>query len=737
MSLITDLARDSITTLRDEGVGPFVSKANNFLKLYGATHLKKKITTSINGQTFKDVLFINGCDESVPHPARYRVTHQREQLEAQRVSTDQVYYLQLELDMVRYYRTFIFFRCPYTDTIGRFIEIAKELNKHVLFDIDDLVIDTKYTDTNVFVQALKGRDKEIYDDGVNRMGKTLRLCDAAITTTERLAAELNKYVPEVYINRNTASEAMLLYSDEARKEKKQGNNVKIGYFSGSYSHSADFDLIKPVLIKLLQNYSNLELHLVGEINLPEDLKTFEKQIVIHPFVDWKKLPSLIAGVDINLAPLTEGAFNEAKSENKWVEAALVEVPTVASKVGAFDRMIDDGNTGLLCADESDWETALRELIEHPQRRLEIAGNAYRYCKEHCTTLKNGYGLYQFLKRYMTPNIGFVVPPMTISGGIRVILKHAVILRNAGYDVFLLEMDGKRKWIEYEGRTFPVIGRDLSLLAGRIDKIVATMWSTVTDIEHNPNVGERFYLVQGYEVGFYQHNDPRYKEAYASYHPIVPVEMITISKWCQGWITNEMHHSCKYAPNGIDQSLFPSRKRSFTEKKIRILIEGNCGVESKNVDESFLITNKLPREKYEIWYLSYNAKPKSWYKIDKFLNKVPYEEVGKIYYDCDILLKTSILESFSYPPLEMMATGGFVVAVLNDGNSEYLIHEKNCLVYPQGNIDEGIKAIERICSDSALRDILEEGGKEIVTQRLWDNCQKHILDLYGGNTEKQA
>ncbi|MFR3431543.1 MAG: hypothetical protein ACLTTH_16335 [Holdemanella porci] len=37
------------------------------------------------------------------------------------------------------------------------------------------------------------------------------------------------------------------------------------------------------------------------------------------------------------------------------------------------------------------------------------------------------------------------------------------------------------------------------------------------------------------------------------------------------------------------------------------------------------------------------------------------EVQKVYADCDILLKTSLLESFSYPPIEMMATGGYVVS----------------------------------------------------------------------------
>ena len=85
----------------------------------------------------------------------------------------------------------------------------------------------------------------------------------------------------------------------------------------------------------MERYTNLRLHLVGELDIPEVLQQFGSRIIIHSFIDWKELPRLISDVDINLAPLRNTLFNKAKSENKWVEAALVKVPTVASDVGAF------------------------------------------------------------------------------------------------------------------------------------------------------------------------------------------------------------------------------------------------------------------------------------------------------------------------------------------------------------------------------------------------------------------
>ena len=202
MSEFKELTKKTIKTIKDDGLTGVARKAKNYIQTSALAGKDAK------NRVFRDVLFINGCDESVPHPARYRVSHQREQLEANNISTNQVYYVNLQLDQVRFYRTFVFFRCPYTDMIGEFIKLAKKLNKRVLYDIDDLVIDTRYTDTIKYLDSMSKEERMLYDDGVKRMGKTLCLCDAAITTTERLAEELGKYVPEVFINRNTASEEM-------------------------------------------------------------------------------------------------------------------------------------------------------------------------------------------------------------------------------------------------------------------------------------------------------------------------------------------------------------------------------------------------------------------------------------------------------------------------------------------------------------------------------------------------
>lgn len=750
MSGVKELAVKTARTLKEEGIAGFGRKSKNFL------HTTMVAGKDAKYKVYKDVLFINGCDESVPHPIRYRVTHQREQLEANHISTNEVYYVNLQLDQVRFYRTFVIFRCPYTDTVGEFIKLAKKLNKKVLYDIDDLVIDTKYTDTIKYLDQMTPDERALYDDGVNRMGRTLKLCDAAITTTERLAEELKFYVPEVLINRNTASDKMealsnaavyqrdiLPYADESllsaedkkahneavvRAYKRAKGGVRIGYFSGSLTHNEDFLLVLPVLERLMKKYPEIELHVVGELDIPEELKAYKERIISHPFVDWKKLPQLISEVDINLAPLEQSIFNEAKSENKWVEAALVKVPTVASNVGAFSSMIKHNETGLLCLAGEEWEAALSNLIEHKEERLRIANLAYQYCTKKCVTTCTGMPLVKYLKKYMTNNVAFVLPSLQISGGIMVALKHAVMLQDAGIDVVLINVDNKTPWCDFEGHRIPVLGQNGKMLEGHFDKAVATMWTTVSFLENYANIGERYYLVQNMETNFYEPGNFLRQRANLNYSPIVPTNFITISKWCQEWLEQDYDHPAKYARNGIDKARFSHKERVF-EGKIRILIEGDCAVHYKNVDESFAIVDKLDPEKFEIWYMSYNANPKSFYRVDKFLHKVPFEEVPAVYQQCHILLKTSFLESFSYPPLEMMATGGYSVVVPNSGNQEYLKDGENCLLYPLGEIDLAVEAIHRICEDEKLRERLYDGGIQTAMSRDWNELREEIIALY--------
>lgn len=721
MESIRYLTNRAKETYRDDGGKILIKKT--------AHYLKKQVTKPKEvKKVFKDILFINGC--TLPHPTRYRVYHQMEQLNANGLTSDFVYYEQLSLDMLKYYRGFVFYRCPITNTVKEFIEKAKYQNKTVFYDIDDLVFDKEYTKTIKYLKQLSKEELDVYYDGVKRMGDTLKLCDYAITTTPRLAIELKKYTKEVYINRNVASERMVQFSNSAlHNVKKDDSKIVIGYLSGSITHNADFELIMPTIKKIMNEYNNVYLKVVGLIDIPEELKKFSDRILTAPFVSWEKLPEIIASIDINLAPIEKSIFNEAKSENKWMEAALCKVPTIASKFGAFDEMINHEVDGILCSNEKDWYKYLKELIESSEYRKKIGSVAYkRVIKEKVTTY-SGYGLTKFISSKLPKCIAFVLPTTNISGGVNVILKHCSILRKAGINAFVINNDNKNENIINKDGEIEVISSVCDAVDGKIDVMVATLWATLDFVKRYPKVKRRAYLVQNFETDFMKYGDYTKQIANSTYS-YDDIEYITISKWCQNWLEKEYERKVKFIPNGIDIERFPFKERKFN-KKIKILIEGNSDDYYKNVDESFKIVEKLDKSKFEIQFLSYQGKPKQWYYVDKFMHRVPHDEVGKVYQKADILIKSSILESFSYPPLEMMSTGGIGVVVPNDGNIEYLRDRENCLFYEQGNIDDAISKINEIIGNKKLREKLINNGIKTAKKRTWESIERDIVKVYIG------
>lgn len=331
------------------------------------------------------ILIIDGVENIIPQCTRYRVLNKKESLEYLGYKVKVVPLSQYKLLDAKYASEIIIYRAPVSELLLTTCRLAREYGKKVYYDIDDLVIDTKYTDQLSYTQSLNEIEKQQYDASVMNYGKMLMQCDGVITSTKRLALELKNYLSTVVIDRNVASDELVRYSELALGEERLiTNKVKLGYFSGSITHNENFELIKDSILLLLKNYDNVELHLVGYLDIPDDFIPYRDQLVVHDYVDWTKLPSLIHKIDINLAPLRKSIFNEAKSEIKWLEAALVKVPTVASDIGAFQEMIIDGQTGILCGD-SQWYDKLKQLVDSAELRQQLAENAYQYVHENCIT----------------------------------------------------------------------------------------------------------------------------------------------------------------------------------------------------------------------------------------------------------------------------------------------------------------------------------------------------------------
>ena len=140
------------------------------------------------------------------------------------------------------------------------------------------------------------------------------------------------------------------------------------YGSGTPTHDIDFEEVAPALRRVLARFPAVELWIAG----PLQMEDWGNQVRRFPLTDWRGWFERLSKMDIALAPLERAnVFCRAKSEVKFLEAAILGVPIVASRIDPYSDAITEGVDGFLATDTAEWEAALIQLIEQPELRASV------------------------------------------------------------------------------------------------------------------------------------------------------------------------------------------------------------------------------------------------------------------------------------------------------------------------------------------------------------------------------
>jgi hypothetical protein len=128
----------------------------------------------------------------------------------------------------------------------------------------------------------------------------------------------------------------------------------------------------------MERNSTIRLVVVGYLSLRPEFERFSSRITRFDFVaDLDEYWPLIAAADINLAVLSPGVMSDCKSEIKWLEAAILQVPSVVSGTATYKEILEDGVDALIVEDHAAWAAALDRLIEDYDLRCSIGAAARR------------------------------------------------------------------------------------------------------------------------------------------------------------------------------------------------------------------------------------------------------------------------------------------------------------------------------------------------------------------------
>lgn len=333
---------------------------------------RKKITT-------KKVLFVV---QEVTFSSRYRVEHLREQLIRKGIASDCISIKDAKKCNLKGYISIVVYRISDYEKLKKLKSKAEKRHMNVFYDMDDYVFNYQAIKDLGF---LKGKEYNNYESYTKQIQNCMEICDGFIVSTLKLKEVIEKQFPgkKVVVNRNVASMEMTIAS--LTVEKVQKKKITIGYFSGTKTHNDDFESIKEILLEIMRKNKNIHLFVGGQIELPAEFNDVKDQVETFKFISWQKLPHLIAKADINLMPLEDTVFHECKSENKWMEAALVDVPTIASWNSELAGVIRDGIDGFLCKNKEEWKGKLNRLIEDEELRNRLSASAHkRVMQEYMT-----------------------------------------------------------------------------------------------------------------------------------------------------------------------------------------------------------------------------------------------------------------------------------------------------------------------------------------------------------------
>jgi glycosyltransferase involved in cell wall biosynthesis len=333
----------------------------------------------------KRVVFLTGIDGA---PLRYRVWHLAEQLRGAGAESRVLYHSdEAALAAAREADCVVLFRAPYSVTVAAVVAEARRRRAPVVFSVDDLVF---RPDALQDAAALLHARPEVaagFRQSVEAYARSFAAADYFLGSTDELAHAARDAGAVAYVHRNGLGSALLARAERARAlgaaAAASANGagprpVRIGFLSGTDTHDRDLAAIARPLHAVLTRFPHVVLALGGPVALPDELHALADRIERWPFVPWSDLPERIARLDVSLAPLElPNAFNEAKSEVKYLEAAAVQVPTVASPSSAFRAATGDGTTGFLAAAEGEWEAALERLVLERTLRTALGRSARR------------------------------------------------------------------------------------------------------------------------------------------------------------------------------------------------------------------------------------------------------------------------------------------------------------------------------------------------------------------------
>jgi glycosyltransferase involved in cell wall biosynthesis len=283
-------------------------------------------------------------------------------------------------------------------------------------------------------------------------------------------------------------------------------------------------------------------------------------------------------------------------------------------------------------------------------------------------------------------ITFVLPTVSMAGGIRVVGIYARELMEMGHTVCLVSpppeaLSLRQKFTSWrKGGGWP---KEQVALSSHLDGcqldhhildvwrpvndadvpdadvVVATWWETAEWVAAlSPRKGAKVYFIQHHEVFFYL----PIERCQATYR--LPMHKIVIARWLKQVMETEYDDNVvDLVPNSVDKSQFFAPARGKQETPTVGLLYSSASF--KGLDTTFAalrdVRNKIPNLRIVCFGSEYPRSELPLPAGTEFVLSPPQDQIRDIYARCDVWVTASTSEGFNLPAMEAMACRTPVVA----------------------------------------------------------------------------
>jgi glycosyltransferase involved in cell wall biosynthesis len=205
--------------------------------------------------------------------------------------------------------------------------------------------------------------------------------------------------------------------------------------------------------------------------------------------------------------------------------------------------------------------------------------------------------------------------------------------------------------------------------------------------------------------------------------------LTISSWNSEEL-RKLNLTSTVVPCGIDRSIY---RVLLGEKRLPRVIMANARA---NPLKNFALTVEAwkgisEEERPEFWMYGVEPELARGLSPVKYFERPSDEEVNRLLNQASCFILTSRHEGFALTILEAMAAGCPVVCTDADGNRDFCVDGRNCLIVRQGD-REGLRAaIQRLLGDTALQERLRQEGLKTAAAFDWNLQAEKLKDFFKG------